>query len=153
MDSSTSAECGEIETAVGGDRTLAERTGSRAFERFTAAQIRRFSKREPAVYASTDRIHLVSSFLSSLLIGRHAPLDPGDGSGMNLMDLASCQWWQPAVDSTAPNLGSKLPPIARASTVVGTLSPFWQARFGLPAAKVVTWSGDNPCSLVGVGLV
>src|SRR3954464_7998881 len=153
MDSSTSAECGEIETAVGGDRTLAQRTGSRAFERFTAAQIRKFSKHEPAAYASTDRVHLVSSFLASLLIGGHAPLDPGDGSGMNLMDLGSCQWWAPAVDSTAPGLASKLPPIARASTVIGNVAPYWQARFGLPAAQVVTWSGDNPCSLVGVGLV
>jgi len=153
MDSSTSAECGEIETAVGGDRTLAERTGSRAFERFTAAQIRKFSKHEPAAYASTDRVHLVSSFLASLLIGAHAPLDPGDGSGMNLMDLGSCQWWAPAVASTAPDLAAKLPPIARASSVIGTLSPYWQARYGLPPAKVVTWSGDNPCSLVGVGLV
>jgi len=153
MDSSTSTECAEIEQAVGGDRALAERTGSRAFERFTAAQIRRLSKRDPAAYASTDRVHLVSSFLASLLIGRHAPLDPGDGSGMNLMDLASCQWWPPAVDSTAPGLGSKLPAIARASTVVGRVAPYWQARFGLPAAQVVAWSGDNPCSLVGVGLV
>src|SRR3954452_15865261 len=147
MDSSTSTECAEIEQAVGGDRALAERTGSRAFERFTAAQIRRLSKRDPAAYASTDRVHLVSSFLASLLIGRHAPLDPGDGSGMNLMDLASCQWWPPAVDSTAPGLGSKLPAIARASTVVGRVAPYWQARFGLPAAQVVAWSGDNPCSL------
>lgn len=153
MDSSTSAECGEIETAVGGDRALAQRTGSRAFERFTAAQIRKFSKHEPVAYASTDRVHLVSSFLASLLIGAHAPLDPGDGSGMNLMDLGSCQWWAPAVASTAPDLAAKLPPIARASTVIGTLSPYWQTRYGLPAAKVVTWSGDNPCSLVGVGLV
>lgn len=153
MDSSTSAECAEIEKAVGGDRALAQRTGSRAFERFTAAQIRKFSKREPAIYGSTDRIHLVSSFLASLLIGRHAPLDPGDGSGMNLMDLSSCEWWQPAVDSTAQGLAAKLPPIARASTVVGTLSPYWQRRFALPPAEVVTWSGDNPCSLVGVGLV
>src|SRR4051812_41422159 len=153
MDSSTSTECAEIERAVGGDRALAERTGSRAFERFTAAQIRRLSKHEPAAYASTDRIHLVSSFLASLLIGRHAPLDPGDGSGMNLMDLTSCQWWPPAVESTAPGLGAKLPAIARSSTVVGRVAPFWQVRFGLPAAQVVTWSGDNPCSLVGVGLV
>ena len=153
MDSSTSSECAEIERAVGGERTLAERTGSRAFERFTAAQIRKLSKRDAATYRSTDRIHLVSSFLASLLTGRHAPLDPGDGSGMNLMDLATCQWWQPAVDSTAPALASKLPPIARPSSVVGTLSGYWQSRFGLPAAKVVAWSGDNPCSLVGVGLV
>jgi xylulokinase len=153
MDSSTSTECREIETAVGGERTLAQRTGSRAFERFTAAQIRKFSKREPAAYAATYRVHLVSSFLASLLIGAHAPVDPGDGSGMNLMDLASCQWWAPAVGATAADLAAKLPPIARAATVVGTLSNYWQTRYGLPPAKVVTWSGDNPCSLVGVGLV
>ena len=153
MDSSTSTECREIEAAVGGNQTLAQRTGSRAFERFTGAQIRKFSKRDPSAYAATDRIHLVSSFLASLLIGQHAPLDPGDGSGMNLMDLASCGWWSPAVSATAPGLASKLPPVARAATVVGTLSRYWQERFGLPAAKVVAWSGDNPCSLVGVGLV
>jgi xylulokinase len=153
MDSSTSAECAEIETGVGGDQALAQRTGSRAFERFTAAQIRKFSKQDPAGYAATDRIHLVSSFLASLLIGRHAPMDPGDGSGTNLMDLAGCRWWPRAVESTAAGLAGKLPSIAPASTVVGTLSPYWQKRYGLPAAQVIAWSGDNPCSLVGVGLV
>ncbi len=153
MDSSTSTECREIEAAVGGNHALAQRTGSRAFERFTGAQIRKFSKRDPSAYAETDRIHLVSSFLASLLIGEHAPLDPGDGSGMNLMDLASCGWWTPAVSATAPDLASKLPPVARAATVVGTLSRYWPERFGRPPANVVAWSGDNPCSLVGVGLV
>jgi len=153
MDSSTTVECGEIAAGVGGDQTLAQRTGSRAFERFTGAQIRKFSKRDPSAYAATDRIHLVSSFLASLLIGRHAPLDPGDGSGMNLMDLASCEWWAPAISATAPDLAAKLPPVAKASTVVGTLSSYWQERYGLPPAKIVAWSGDNPCSLVGVGLV
>ena len=153
MDSSTSAECAEIESAVGGDRELAQHTGSRAFERFTAAQIRKFAKQDPAGYAATDRVHLVSSFLASLLTGAHAPIDPGDGSGMNLMDLRACQWWQPAVDSTAKGLAGKLPPITPAAAVVGTLSPYWQTRFGLPAARVIAWSGDNPCSLVGVGLV
>ena len=153
MDSSTAVECAEIETAVGGGQALAQRTGSRAFERFTAAQIRKFSKQDPTAYAATDRIHLVSSFLASLLTGRHAPLDPGDGSGTNLMDLSRSQWWQPAVDSTARGLADKLPPVAPAWTVVGTLAEYWQARYGLPAARVIAWSGDNPCSLVGVGLV
>src|SRR5882672_456015 len=153
MDSSTSSECKEIESAVGGDQALAQRTGSRAFERFTGAQIRKFSRRDPAGYAATSRIHLVSSFLASLLIGRHAPLDPGDGSGMNLMDLGSCEWWAPAVSATAPDLAGKLPPIAKSSAIVGSLASYWQARYGLPAAKVVAWSGDNPCSVVGVGLV
>jgi xylulokinase len=153
LDSSTSAECQQIAAAVGGQRTLATHTGSRAFERFTAAQIRRFHLMDPEGYAGTDRVHLVSSFLASLLIGRHSPLDPGDGSGMNLMDIASHEWWQPAVDAAAPGLHAKLPSIVPAHAVVGTVSAFWQDRYGLPPAKVVVWSGDNPCSLVGVGLV
>jgi xylulokinase len=153
MDSSTSVECAEIAAAVGGDATLAQRTGSRAFERFTGPQIRKFFKDEPDAYANTSRIHLVSSFMASLLSGRHAPLDSGDASGMNLMDLATRTWWQPALDATAPDLAVRLPSIVPSWTVVGELSPYWQAAHGLPAAKVIAWSGDNPCSLVGTGLV
>lgn len=153
MDSSTSDECREIAAAVGGNAVLAERTGSRAFERFTGPQIRRFFKREPGAYAATRRIHLVSSFLATLLGGADAPIDPGDGAGMNLMDLATRAWWPAALDATAPGLLSKLPPIAASWTVVGTLAPYWRERYHLPAARVVAWSGDNSCSLVGTGLV
>jgi xylulokinase len=153
MDSSTSAECAEIAAAVGGDATLARRTGSRAFERFTGPQIRRFFKQSPQAYEATDRIHLVSSYLASLLAGRHAPIDTGDGSGMNLMDLAAGDWWTEAVAATAPALSSKLPPVSASWTVVGTLAPYWQRRYGYPPARVIAWSGDNPCSLIGTGLI
>ena len=153
MDSSTGAECREITDAAGGATALSEHTGSRAFERFTGPQIRKFFKTDPDAYRATDRIHLVSSFMASLLAGAHAPLDPGDGSGMNLMDLSSSGWWTPAVEATAPDLGGKLPPVRPAWTIVGALSPFWQQRHGLPPARVVAWSGDNPCSLIGTGLV
>src|SRR5262249_33048513 len=132
MDCSTSAECAEITAAVGGNGPLAAHTGSRAFERFTGPQIRKFYKTEPAADATTERIHLVSSFLASLLVGTHAPIDPGDGSGMNLMDLATATWWQPAVDATAPALAAKLPPLVPSRTIVGTLSAYWRERHGLP---------------------
>ena len=153
MDSSTGEECAEITSGVGGAQVLARRTGSRAFERFTGPQIRRFYKHSPDRYRSTARIHLVSSFIASLLAGDDAPLDPGDASGMNLMDLASRDWWDPAVEATAPELRRKLPAIVPSSTVIGVLSPYWQTRHRLPAAKIVAWSGDNPCSLIGTGLV
>ena len=153
MDSSTGEECREITEAVGGSGPLGAHTGSRAFERFSGPQIRKFSKIDPQGYTATDRVHLVSSFMASLLTGSHAPLDPGDGSGMNLMDLASADWWTPAVEATAPNLASKLPHVQPACSAAGTLSPYWQQRHGFPAARVITWSGDNPCSLIGTGLV
>jgi xylulokinase len=153
MDTSTATQCAEITAAVGGADALRFRSGSRAFERFTGPQIRRFSQAHPEAYAATDRIHLVSSFLASLLIGRHAPIDTGDGSGMNLMDLRTARWWPEAVNATAPGLAEKLPAIVRPWTTVGTISPYWQKRFGLPPANVVAWSGDNPCSLIGTGLI
>ena len=153
MDSSTSVECAEIAAAVGGDEVLAAHTGSRAFERFTGPQIRKFFKQSPNHYIATSRIHLVSSFLASLLIGGDAPVDPGDGSGMNLMDLETRAWWPPALDATAPGLAARLPAIVPSDTVIGALSPYWQHRHGLPACRIVAWSGDNPCSLIGTGLV
>ncbi len=153
MDSTTREECSEITATVGSELHLARRTGSRAFERFTGPQIRRFFKQSPSAYAHTDRIHLVSSFLASLLAGRHAPLEPGDASGMNLMDLSARDWWPRAVDATAPELLRRLPPIVAPWSHVGTLAPYWQVRHGFPPAAVIAWTGDNPSSLVGAGLV
>jgi xylulokinase len=153
MDASTASQCAEISAAVGGSAALARRTGSRAFERFTGPQIRKFALTDPFAYRRTERVHLVSSFLASLLTGGEAPIDPGDASGMNLMDLRSTRWWADAVTATAPDLMQKLPVIAPSDSIAGMLSPYWRTRHGLPAAKVITWSGDNPCSLVGVGLV
>ncbi|HEX5071487.1 MAG TPA: FGGY-family carbohydrate kinase [Vicinamibacterales bacterium] len=153
MDSSTTVECREIEDAVGGAARLAAHTGAHAFERFTGPQIRAFAKRDPRAYAGTSRIHLISSFMPSLLAGAEAPIDPGDGSGMNLMELTTKQWWDEAVRVTAPDLAPRLPGIRPSWTVVGTLAPYWQQRCHLPSARVIAWSGDNPCSLIGSGLV
>ena len=153
MDASAGAEAAEIEQAVGGAHVLARHTGSRAVGRFTAAQIRRFWQQDPETYERTANVHLVSSFLASLLAGTHAPLDPGDASGTNLMDLARRDWWTPAVEATAPGLLVKLPSIVATSTVIGTLAPCWQTRHEFPAAPLIVWTGDNQASLAGSGLV
>ena len=154
MDSSTSEECREITEAVGGMQALSELTGSAAFERFTGPQIRRFYKTEPDAYNATWQIHLVSSFMASVLAGRPAPIDPGDGSGMNLMDIKTRVWAPRALEATAPNLKEKLPPIAPSDSVFSKISTYFVKRYGFsPETDVVVWSGDNPNSLIGVGLV
>jgi xylulokinase len=152
MDSSTAVQCAQITSALGGAEAVARLTGSVAFERFTGPQIRKFEHYDPASYKRTATIHLVSSFGATLLAGTHAPIDPGDGAGMTLMDLARKAWAPAALQATAPGLAQRLPTIGESWTVVGPLAEYWRRRYGFPAARVIAWSGDNPCSLVGVGL-
>ncbi|MGE0454580.1 MAG: xylulokinase [Vicinamibacteria bacterium] len=154
MDSSTSEECREIEAALGGPRATAEATGSAAFERFTGPQIRRFFKTSPEDYARTVRISLVSSFLASLVAGRLAPIDHGDGAGMNLMDIRRRCWHPQALAATAPDLERRLLPPVPPWQVVSPVARYWAERHAVnPAALACVWSGDNPCSVVGTGLV
>jgi xylulokinase len=152
MDSSTSAECQEIAKAVGGDAQVTRVSGSRAIERFTGPQIRKFWKHDPAAYERTAEIHLVSSFMAGVLTGTSAPIDAGDGAGMNLLDLAKLRFDPALLDATAPGLSQKLRAPVAATTVVGEIAPYFVARYGFRAGtKVVAFTGDNPSSLVGMG--
>jgi len=149
MDRSTSAECNELSEKFGDDIQL--NTGSPAIERFTGPQIRKFYKEEPEAYDKTSYIHLVSSYLCSLLIGGSAPIDYGDGAGMNLLNLKTLRWDEPITEFTAPGLLEKLPNIVPSDTIAGTLCPAYESYGFSPDIPVIVWSGDNPSSLVGVG--
>jgi len=154
MDSSTTRECSEICEELGGLGATAEATGSTTFERFTGPQIRKFFKTEPAAYEDTNHIALVSSFMASLMAGRIAPIDHGDGAGMNLMDIRTRRWHAGALEATAPGLEGRLPSLAESWTCIGPVSPYFAERYELNAnAKALVWSGDNPNSVVGLGLI
>lgn len=151
MDSSTGAECAELTAEIGPG--LQAFTGSPAIERFTGPQIRKFWKTDPEGYAHTRRIHLVSSFLCSVLCGADAPIDSGDGAGMNLANLARMEWDPIIARATAPGLRQRLPRLIPGSSRAGSLTPYF-AKYGLePGIPVAAWTGDNPASLVGSGAV
>jgi len=153
MDSSTTAQCRALEAALGGAQAVADLTGSRAFERFTGNQIAKIHQTEPSNYENTERIALVSSFVASLLIGDYAPIDVSDGSGMNLMDIRAKAWSQKALDATAPGLAARLGAPVASHSVAGTIHAYYVARYGFkPNCTIMTFSGDNPCSLAGLRL-
>jgi len=154
MDTSTTAQCRQIEAAVGGRQVLLQLTGNTAFERFSGPQIRKFSQTDPQGYDRTAHIGLVSSFVASLLAGRLVPVDPGDGSGTNLLDIRRRQWSPEALQATAPELARRLLPITPSTEAIGEISPYFARRYGFsPTCRVFPFSGDNPCSLIGLGLV
>lgn len=152
MDSSTSAECREIAAAVGGDARVVEISGSRAIERFTGAQIRKFWKTEPQAYEATREIQLVSSFMASVLTETSVPIDFGDGAGMNLLDLSALGWSSALLEATAPGLGKRLAAPVASSTRVGAIADYFVQKYGFAAGTpVAAFTGDNPSSLVGMG--
>ncbi len=55
---------------------------------------------------------------------------------------------------TAPGLKKKVPSLAPSWEVLGPVSPYFAAKYGLNReARTLVWSGDNPCSVIGLGLV
>lgn len=152
MDSSTGEECKEIAAAAGGNDQVCAKSGSIAIERFTGPQIRRFYKQDAEAYTATARIHLVSSFLCSVLSGADAPIDTGDGAGMNLLNIQSWSWDDDLLEATAPELGGKLPSVKPGKSIAGQIAPYFVEKFGFAAGTPITvFTGDNPSSLVGMG--
>ncbi|KAF8944933.1 hypothetical protein BGZ47_003481 [Haplosporangium gracile] len=163
------AEEEESKVRLLGQQKLAELTGSRAYERYTGSQILKIVQERPEVYRSTTRISLVSSFLASLLIARYASIDVADGSGMNLLDIRT-KAWNPVltrfidqggrrvdfskdeVVDTVNSLVDKLGEVdASGKKVQGVLSSWFVSRYGfLPDVKVVTFTGDNPATVMAL---
>ncbi|KAH9420869.1 xylulose kinase [Dermatophagoides pteronyssinus] len=158
MDSSTTVECEELEKALGGAHHLAQLTGSRAYERFTGNQISKIIKQRTDAYNQTERISLVSSFLASLFIGKYAPIDLSDGSGMNLLDIRRKQWSNDCVRSVSLNqekdlikkLGDEIVPSIQ---IIGTISDYFVQRYDfIPDCYITAFTGDNSASLAGMCL-
>lgn len=163
MDDSTSSFCRRLEQDAGGAQQVADISGSRAYERFTGNQIAKRIHDQPDFLDHVSRIALVSSMLTSLLVGEFTAIDDSDGSGMNLLDLRS-RGWSPellqsiAQESTTPNAEEALQKVlgnhvSRAYDIAGSIHPYFQTKYGfVPQCKIIAFSGDNPCSLAGIGL-
>lgn len=151
LDSSTATECALIERELGGPRAVAERSGSRAYERFTGAQVLKRARAPSGGLRGTHRVLLLSSFLASVLCGRIAPVDVGDASGTNMMDIAAGRWWPEAVVACrASGLMGEEP--VQGWSVLGCVSSYFVRRFGVrPDAVCTAWSGDNPNTIAGYG--
>ncbi|GMK57827.1 hypothetical protein CspeluHIS016_0406610 [Cutaneotrichosporon spelunceum] len=162
QDSSTVHECQALEEAVGGAHELARITGSKAHTRFTASQIMRFRTHFPDAYTATDRISLVSSYVTTLLCadGEVKGIDESDACGMNLWDMTSPGrgWSKAVLDVIAPGEGAELArKLGRVETdggrVVGNIGRWFVQRYGFdPECVVVPGTGDNPATFLAFSL-
>lgn len=147
-----------------GKLTVSQLTGSIPYERFTINQIAKIISNHPQQYVDTERISLVSSFVSSLLVGAYVDIDYADASGMNAMDIKTKRWILKIVDwceSLLPKsflpqnhtLEHKLGQPTPSHNVAGSIHPFYVKRYGFSEDCIIgVSSGDNPCSFAGLGL-
>ncbi len=162
-DRSTEHEARELEQELASRGGIRAITGNRAELRFPAAQIVRWARSNPAAFRRTAHIQLLSAFMSSVLAGRLAPVDTGDGWGTNLntLDVERPGFSPAALESCAALIGSgveaaeleaKVGGMVPYDTVVGTVAPYFARRYGVPEdAIVLAGTGDNPATLLGCG--
>lgn len=151
MDNTTTKQCIEMEEAIGGRADMEKITGSRCYERFTGPQIRKIFQQRRDVYDATERISLVSSFLASMFLGKVAPIDYSDASGMNLFDIREKKWADSCLNACAPDLDVKLGEPVPTHSIIGTIGAFYVNRFNFNSeCRIVAFTGDNPSAFAGM---
>ncbi|KAG2183922.1 hypothetical protein INT44_008933 [Umbelopsis vinacea] len=155
QDASTTSQCRSLENLVGGPQGLADLTGSKGYERFTGNQIAKLYEQDRSAYDATARISLVSSFIASVLLGKLAPVDVADGSGMNMMDIRSHEWIPSILEHCGgKDLQEKLEsePV-EGGTNLGAINSYFVTRYGFSSeCTIAPFTGDNPATLVSMNL-
>ncbi|CAO3661552.1 unnamed protein product [Umbelopsis ramanniana] len=155
QDASTTSQCRSLENLVGGPQGLADLTGSKGYERFTGNQIAKLYEHNRSAYDATARISLVSSFIASILLGKLAPVDVADGSGMNMMDIRTHKWVPSILEHCGgEELQDKLEsePV-EGGTNLGAINSYFVTRYGFSSeCTIAPFTGDNPATLVSMNL-
>lgn len=138
-------------------------TGNRAELRFPAAQILKWGREHPEEVEKTAHILLLSAFMTSILSGRIAPVDTGDGWGTNLnhLDIRNPGWSGPVLavmerylrkGGVRGDLAAKIGAMVPYDAPAGGIHPYFSKKYGVnPEAVVLAGTGDNPATLLGCG--
>lgn len=159
QDATTGKEVEAIDKEAGGAQKTREMTGSVGTRRFSLAQMIALFNRRPSARRDVASVLNIAAFNGALLAGKaDFPWDPGDAAGTNAMRIREKTWWGDHIDKLIPGLSAKvsslLPPIMPSDHIVGGLSDYWVEKYGFsPKTKVVNWTGDNPSSMTGMGVI
>jgi xylulokinase len=152
-DTSTVAECREIEARFGGAQRMAAELGNAVAPGFTASKILWLKKKQPQAYAKLRHILLPHDYLNFWLTGQ-VSAEAGDASGTALFNVPQRRWDAGAVKALDPDrdLMSCLPPLTAAGKACGSLRAEIAQALGLPAGiPVSAGGGDNMMAAIGTG--
>ncbi|OHD65062.1 MAG: hypothetical protein A2096_16865 [Spirochaetes bacterium GWF1_41_5] len=159
-DSSTGHEVKQLEQKLAFYGGAAKLTANAAELRFPASQIIKWAAENPQEYQNTAHIMLLSAFVTSILTGKLAPVDTGDGWGTNLnsTDLKNPGWNSLVIQAAEELCGHRdlLPKLGCMSDfdlALGCIAPYFSQKYGFnPGVKILAGTGDNPATLAGSGV-
>lgn len=119
----------------------------------------RYRTKYPEDYEKTSRISLVSSFLASVFLGKIAPIDISDVTGMNLWDVHAGDWNEKLLELAAggrdtTGLRKKLGKVYEdGGTAFGNISSYFVSRYGFSQdCQIIPFTGDNPSTILALPL-
>src|SRR6266498_3098595 len=150
-DTSTTAECDEINEKLGGFKKAIRTLGNAVLPGFTASKILWLKKHEPKNYARLATVLLPHDYLNFWLTGEKV-MEYGDASGTALLDIRKRKWSSAALDAIDPALAGKLPPLRSSDQPAGILQPSTAKLLDLrPDVLVSAGGGDNMMGAIGTG--
>ncbi len=154
-DTSTAAECAEIENRFGGAEKVLEETGNRILPGYTASKILWLKNNKPELYKLMDHILLPHDYINYYLTGKYS-MEYGDASGTALLDIRKRMWSNNLLKALDPdrNLKECLPDLLEADQSAGTVTKEAADKFGIPRGIIVSsGGGDNMMGAIGTGAV
>ncbi len=150
-DTTTTAECDELNAALGGPRGAIRQSGNAFLPGFTAPKILWLKRHEPANYERLATILLPHDYLNWWMTG-NAFMEFGDASGTALLDVRKRRWCEAALRAIDPGLSAKLPTIGASDQPAGRLTEAAARQLGLKAGVLVAaGGGDNMMGAIGTG--
>lgn len=154
-DTSTTAECKQIEARFGSAKSMVEQVGNPMLPGYTAPKIAWLKNHLPNIYQALHTILLPHDYINYLLTGVLA-MEHGDASGTGLLNIRTRVWDTKMLNALDPqrDLLSCLPELIDAQKVLGVVSKEASSKFGLPQGiPVCTGGGDNMMAAIGTGCV
>lgn len=154
-DTSTAAECSEIEEKYGSGEALLHDSGNRILPGYTASKILWLKKNYPGIYSKMRHILLPHDYLNFYLTGNYT-MEYGDASGTGLLNVRKRKWNRELIYALDPerNLSECLPDLMEAHQPAGEVSLQAAEELGIPAGILVSsGGGDNMMGAIGTGTV
>ena len=150
-DTSTTAECGEITSKLGGLKSVIRAIGNAVLPGFTAPKILWLKNHEPKNFNRLATVLLPHDYLNFWLTGEKV-MEYGDASGSALLDVKTRKWSDKLIHAIDPTLKSKLPPLISSDRPAGRLTTATARSLGLGTDVIVSaGGGDNMMGAIGTG--